>query len=212
MKLDDMREEYTRGELHRRDLNPDPIAQFTVWFDQACQAGIIEPNAMSLATVGGDRRPTVRTVLLKQYDQRGFVFFTNLEGRKAQQIEGNPQVALLFPWVGLERQVVINGPAEKIPTAEVLAYFVTRPLGSQLSAWASPQSRVVESRKFLEMKWDEIKRKFASGQVPLPSFWGGFRVRPEEIEFWQGRKSRLHDRFLYSRTPEGGWKIDRLAP
>jgi pyridoxamine 5'-phosphate oxidase len=212
MKLDDMREEYTRGELHRRDLNPDPVAQFTVWFDQACHAGIIEPNAMSLATVGADGRPTLRTVLLKQYDQRGFVFFTNLEGRKAQQIEGNPQVALLFPWIGLERQVVINGQAEKISAAETMAYFITRPLGSQLSAWASPQSRVVESRKFLEMKWHEIKRKFAAGQVPLPSFWGGFRVRPEQIEFWQGRKSRLHDRFLYSRAPDGGWKIDRLAP
>ena len=212
MKLDDMRAEYTSGELHRRDLNPDPVAQFTLWFDQACHAGIIEPNAMSLATVGADGRPTVRTVLLKQYDARGFVFFTNLESRKSQQIDGNPQVALLFPWIGLERQVVINGAAEKISPAETLAYFITRPLGSQLSAWVSPQSRVVESRKFLEMKWDEIKRKFAAGQVPLPSFWGGFRVRPEEIEFWQGRQSRLHDRFLYSQAADGAWKIDRLAP
>lgn len=212
MKLDDMREEYTRGELHRRDLNPDPVAQFTVWLDQACRAGIVEPNAMSLATVGPGGRPTVRTVLLKQYDARGFVFFTNLESRKSREIAGNPQVALLFPWVGLERQVVINGAAEKISPAETLAYFITRPLGSQLSAWASPQSRVVESRKFLEMKWDEIKRKFAAGEVPLPSFWGGFRVKPEQIEFWQGRQSRLHDRFLYSRATDGAWKIDRLAP
>lgn len=212
MKLDDMREEYTRGELHRRDLDPDPVAQFTLWFDQACHAGIIEPNALSLATVGPDGRPTARTVLLKQYDARGFVFFTNLESRKSREIAGNPQVALLFPWIGLERQVVINGPAEKISPAETLAYFITRPLGSQLSTWASPQSRVVESRKFLEMKWDEIKRKFAAGQVPLPSFWGGFRVRPEQIEFWQGRQSRLHDRFLYSRAADGAWKIERLAP
>lgn len=212
MKLDDMREEYTRGELHRRDLDPDPVAQFTLWFDQACHAGIIEPNALSLATVGPDGRPTARTVLLKQYDARGFVFFTNLESRKSREIAGNPQVALLFPWIGLERQVVINGPAEKISPAETLAYFITRPLGSQLGAWASPQSRVVESRKFLEMKWDEIKRKFAAGQVPLPSFWGGFRVRPEQIEFWQGRQSRLHDRFLYSRADDGAWRIERLAP
>lgn len=212
MKLDDMREEYTRGELHRRDLDPDPVAQFTLWFDQACHAGIIEPNALSLATVGPDGRPTARTVLLKQYDARGFVFFTNLESRKSREIAGNPQVALLFPWIGLERQVVINGPAEKISPAETLAYFITRPLGSQLSTWASPQSRVVESRKFLELKWDEIKRKFAAGQVPLPSFWGGFRVRPEQIEFWQGRQSRLHDRFLYSRAADGAWKIERLAP
>lgn len=212
MKLDDMREEYTRGELHRRDLDPDPVAQFTLWFDQACHAGIIEPNALSLATVGPDGRPTARTVLLKQYDARGFVFFTNLESRKSREIAGNPQVALLFPWIGLERQVVINGPAEKISPAETLAYFITRPLGSQLSTWASPQSRVVESRKFLEMKWDEIKRKFAAGQVPLPSFWGGFRVRPEQIEFWQGRQSRLHDRFLYSRAADGAWRIERLAP
>lgn len=212
MKLDEMREEYTRGELHRRDLNPDPIAQFTLWFDQASQAGTVEPNAMSLATVGLDGRPTLRTVLLKQYDARGFVFFTNLESRKAGQIAANPQVALLFPWIALERQVIINGPAEKISTAETLAYFVTRPLDSQLGAWASPQSRVVESRRFLEMKWEEMKRKFSGGQVPVPSFWGGYRVKPEQIEFWQGRKSRLHDRFLYSRQPDGSWKIERLAP
>lgn len=212
MNLDEMRDDYTRGELHRRDLKPDPFAQFKLWFDQACQAGVYEPNALSLATVGADGRPTLRTVLLKQYDERGFVFFTNFESRKASQIAFNPQVALLFAWVTLERQVAINGTAEKIPTSEAVAYFLTRPLGSQLSAWASPQSRVVESRRFLEIKWEEMKRKFREGKVPLPSFWGGFRVKPEQVEFWQGRKDRLHDRFLYSRQAGGAWKIERLAP
>jgi pyridoxamine 5'-phosphate oxidase len=176
------------------------------------EAKVIEPNAMSLATSGADQRPLLRTVLLKSYDERGFVFFTNFESRKARQMAENPNVALLFPWLALERQVIIRGAAEKISTAESLAYFVTRPRGSQLGAWVSAQSSVITTRSLLEQKWEEMKRKFSEGQVPLPSFWGGYRVVPRDLEFWQGRPSRLHDRFLYTRQGDSSWGIDRLAP
>jgi pyridoxamine 5'-phosphate oxidase len=206
------RSEYTRGELHRADLNPSPFEQFALWFGQAAQAGVKEHNAMSLATVGSDGRPLVRTVLLKSYDDRGFVFYTNLESRKARQISENAYVSLLFPWLTLERQVIISGAAERVSTAETLTYFVTRPRGSQLGAWVSQQSSVITTRKLLEMKWEELKRKFGEGEIPLPSWWGGYRVVPREIEFWQGRPSRLHDRFMYSRQPDSSWTIARLAP
>ena len=212
MNVTDMRTDYTRGELHRRDLKPDPYDQFDLWFRQACDSDVIEPNAMSLATVDHEGRPTLRTVLLKKWDRRGFVFFTNLESRKARQLEANPNVSLLFPWLLLQRQVAINGAAERIPAAEVVAYFVTRPFASQLAAWASPQSQVISTRSLLEAKWEEMKRKFREGQVPLPSFWGGYRVKPRDFEFWQGRRSRLHDRFLYTPAAEGTWSIERLAP
>jgi len=212
MNIADMRGEYTSAGIKRDELKAQPTDQFTVWFGQACQAQIVEPNAMSLATAGSDGRPSVRTVLLKQYDTRGFVFFTNLESAKAHQIAQNPHAALLFPWLALERQVIIRGSVEKISTAEVVSYFLKRPLGSQLAAWASPQSSVITSRKILEMKWREMKQKFANGKVPLPSFWGGYRVLPEEFEFWQGRANRLHDRFHYVRDPDGNWIIERLAP
>jgi pyridoxamine 5'-phosphate oxidase len=206
------RSEYTRGALDRAHLKPDPFDQFALWFQQAMDARIVEPNAMSLATAGADARPLVRTVLLKSYDQRGFVFFTNFESRKARQIAENPNVSLLFPWLALERQVIVSGSAHKISTAESLAYFITRPRGSQLGAWVSAQSSIITTRSLLEQKWEEMKRKFADGEVPLPSFWGGYRVVPGEIEFWQGRPSRLHDRFLYTRQPDGSWNIARLAP
>lgn len=212
MNVSEMRQDYGREKLHRRDLKPDPFEQFGVWFAEACASGMIEPNAMSLATVDAGGRPTLRTVLVKKWDTTGFVFFTNLESRKAREMADNPRVALLFPWLGLQRQVAINGTAERIPTAEVVAYFVTRPFGSQLAAWASPQSRVISTRSLLEAKWEEMKRKFREGQVPLPSFWGGYRVRPTDFEFWQGRSSRLHDRFLYTRRGDGTWQLDRLAP
>lgn len=212
MNVTDMRMDYTRDELHRRDLKPDPFDQFDLWFQQACSSGMVEPNAMSLATVDEEDRPTLRTVLLKKWDRRGFVFFTNLESRKARQLGVNANVSLLFPWLLLQRQVAINGVAERIPASEVLAYFVTRPFGSQLAAWASPQSRVISTRSLLEAKWEEMKRKFREGQVPLPGFWGGYRVRPRDFEFWQGRQSRLHDRFLYTPGAEGTWQIERLAP
>jgi len=212
MKLDNMRVHYDRDELRREDLDGDPFEQFAAWMNKACESGMVEPNAMSLATAGAEGRPTLRTVLLKSFDGRGFVFYTNLESRKARQISENANVSLLFPWLALHRQVVINGVAERVPTSEALAYFVTRPFGSQIGAWASPQSQVVSARALLEMKWEEAKRKFQEGHVPMPSFWGGFRVAPRDIEFWQGRGHRLHDRFLYTRLEEGNWKIERLAP
>jgi len=212
MKLDNMRVHYDRDELRREDLHADPFEQFAAWMNKACESGMVEPNAMSLATAGADGRPTLRTVLLKSFDGRGFVFYTNLESRKARQISENANVSLLFPWLALHPQVVINGVAERVPTSEALAYFVTRPFGSQIGAWASPQSQVVSARALLEMKWEEAKRKFQEGHVPMPSFWGGFRVAPRDIEFWQGRGHRLHDRFLYTRLEEGNWKIERLAP
>jgi pyridoxamine 5'-phosphate oxidase len=212
VKLDHMRVHYDRDELRREDLHADPVAQFAAWIHEACEANLVEPNAMSLATVGADRRPTLRTVLLKGFDERGFVFYTNLESRKARQILENANVSLLFPWLTLHRQVVVNGVAGRVPAGEALAYFATRPFGSQIGAWASPQSQVVSARALLEAKWAEVKRKFQEGRVPMPSFWGGFRVVPRDIEFWQGRGHRLHDRFRYTRQEDGAWKIERLAP
>jgi pyridoxamine 5'-phosphate oxidase len=212
MNLADMRVQYATEGISREDLRDDPVEQFRLWFDQACASGIAEPNAMALATAGRDGRPLVRTVLLKQFDERGFVFFTNLESRKAQQLGENPYAALLFPWIALERQVKITGAVERVSIADATAYFITRPVGSQLAAWASPQSQVISSRALLEMKWDEMKRKFADGKIPLPSFWGGYRVLPETIEFWQGRASRMHDRFQYAKSADGMWRIEQLAP
>lgn len=212
MKLDDMRVQYDRDELRREDLCADPLEQFALWMKEACESDLVEPNAMSLATAGTDGRPTQRTVLLKGFDERGFVFYTNMESRKARQISENTNVSLLFPWLALHRQVTVNGVAERVPTREALAYFLARPFGSQIGAWASPQSQVVSARALLEMKWEEAKRKFQEGRVPMPSFWGGFRVVPRDIEFWQGREHRLHDRFLYTRLEDGSWGIERLAP
>ncbi len=167
---------------------------------------------MSLATATAEAAPSIRTVLLKYFDRDGLVFFTNYESHKSREIEQNPQVALLFFWVDLERQIKIVGRAEKISTAESLKYFTTRPRGSQLGAWCSQQSSVISSRQLLEMKLDELKRKFREHEVPLPSFWGGYRVVPHGFEFWQGRPNRLHDRFEYSRQQDGNWLIERLAP
>jgi pyridoxamine 5'-phosphate oxidase len=212
LNLEAMRVEYTERGLRRADLKDSPFEQFEIWLKQACEAQLPEPNAMSLATATAAARPSIRTVLLKYFDQRGFVFFTNIESRKAREIAGNSQVALLFPWVALERQVNVVGRAEKLSAPEVMKYFLKRPVESQLGAWASPQSRVIASRRALEMKFEEVKRKFIDGKVPLPSFWGGYCVVPEEIEFWQGSKHRLHDRFQYVRQPDDSWVIQRLAP
>jgi len=206
----ELRRNYTRDGLSRADLDQDPVAQFRRWFTQAVEAQIVEPNAMVLGTTDG-KRPSARSVLLKAYDERGFVFFTNYESRKAQEIASNDRVSLLFPWYPLERQVSILGRAERISTAESLAYFVSRPHGSRLGAWVSQQSSVINSRQLLEMKLEEMKSKFADGEVPLPSFWGGFRVVPSEIEFWQGRENRLHDRFRYTLAG-ADWTIERLSP
>ena len=211
-RAEELRMEWMAAGLTRDELDPNPFGQFQRWFTQAIEADIPEPNAMSLATVAASGQPSLRTVLMKIYDEQGFVFFTNYHSRKARQISGEPRVALLFPWVALGRQVKITGQAARIPLVESVKYFATRPRGSQIGAWASPQSDVITSRALLEAKFDEMKRKFAKGEVPLPSFWGGYRVVPETIEFWQARESRLHDRFLYSRDAEGRWQIERLAP
>lgn len=211
MDISELRREYDRGALRREDLADDPIEQFRVWFEQAQSADLPEPNAMSLATSGADGQPSVRTVLMKYFDDHGFVFFTNLESAKARQLTENPKAALLFYWQPLERQIIVRGDVETVSRSDSLAYFIKRPHGSQLGAWVSDQSRVISSRKILEMKLQEMKRKFAEGKVPLPSFWGGYRVQPTEMEFWQGRPSRLHDRFLYARRG-GAWMIERLAP
>ncbi|MDD5260883.1 MAG: pyridoxamine 5'-phosphate oxidase [Methylacidiphilales bacterium] len=210
-RISDLRREYTDRGLHRADLDPDPVAQFRKWFQEARAADLLEPNAMALATADAKGRVTARTVLLKAFDQKGFVFFTNYNSLKAAQIAENPQSALLFNWLPLERQVSISGPVEKISAAESLAYFASRPFGSRLGAWVSQQSRVIPTRKWLEIKFEEMRKKFASGEVPLPDFWGGYRVAPETLEFWQGAASRLHDRFLYSRAG-AEWKIERLSP
>jgi len=210
--LPDMRRSYERERLSRDSLHADPVAQFDVWLGDALREGVIEPNAMTLATATPDGRPLVRTVLLKGLDQRGFVFFTNLESRKAAHIAANPHVALVFPWLALERQVIVTGTAERVSMTETLKYFLTRPRESQLAAWASQQSRAISSRKVLEMEWAKLKEKFGVGEVPLPSFWGGFRVKPATIEFWQGGPHRLHDRFQYTRGEGDVWTLERLAP
>ena len=211
MNLSETRTEYVSAPLERESMLDDPIAQFAKWYEEAESAGLADPNAMILGTVSAEGRPSSRTVLLKKFDASGFVFFTNLESRKAAEIEVNPNVSLLFPWLPLYRQVSINGVAEKISPAETFAYFVKRPFGSRIAAFISPQSRRISTRALLEAKWEEAKHKFAGGDVPLPSFWGGYRVAPREIEFWQGGENRLHDRFLYTR-PAGGWTVEQLAP
>lgn len=212
MDIKGLRKEYANPVLSRDMLAPDPFSQFERWFDEACRAELPEPNAMSLATVGADGQPTLRTVLLKLFDQKGFVFFTNYGSRKAREIGENHRVALLFPWIRLARQVTVTGLAEKISAAESARYFASRPRDSQLGAWISKQSSILTSRQLLMMELDKIKSKFLKGEIPLPDFWGGYRVRPLTVEFWQGQTSRLHDRFLYSRTDDDSWTIERLAP
>ncbi len=212
MDIKDLRNEYKKGGLIREDLSNDPFTQFEKWFQEAVNAELLEPNAMSVATVNKAGQPSLRTVLLKIFDQKGFVFFTNYESKKSQQIAENPNVALLFPWLDLERQVKITGRAEKISTSESLKYYLSRPRGSQLGAWVSNQSSIITNRSLLEMKLDEMKRKFQNKEVPLPDFWGGYRIIPKTIEFWQGRPNRLHDRFMYSLKEDENWEINRLAP
>lgn len=212
MDIDHIRREYLAGGLKREDMLADPIRQFKDWLQLAIQADLVDPTAMTVATVGADGQPSLRVVLVKQVDEQGFVFYTNMGSRKAKEIGGNAKVALHFAWLPLERQVKICGVAEQLSTAQVLKYFLSRPKDSQIAAWASSQSQPLSSRMLLEQKFAEIKQKFAQGEVPLPSFWGGYRIKPHEIEFWQGRANRMHDRFRYRLTEPGQWDIQRLAP
>jgi pyridoxamine 5'-phosphate oxidase len=211
MTLADLRREYTLAGLRRADLDADPIAQFQKWFTQAMEAEIVEPNAMTLATVSADGQPSTRIVLLKGVDARGFSFFTNYESRKGRELENNPKAALTFFWGGLERQVSVCGSVAKLPRAESEAYFAVRPLGSQRGAWVSKQSRVVENREFLEKRLSEVETEYGT-KVPTPQYWGGYVLSPVSVEFWQGRPNRLHDRFLYQKMDGGNWRIERLSP
>lgn len=207
-----LRRNYTQESLSETDVHADPIAQFDHWFREALSSELPEPNAMTLASATRDGCPSARTVLLKGFDHQGFVFYTNYESRKGAELDENPRAALLFTWLELERQIRIEGTVERVSPEESRAYFQSRPKESQVGAWASPQSRQIESRDVLEASMQELATTFKHDKVlPLPPFWGGYRVRPDHIEFWQGRASRLHDRILYSRT-EQGWKIGRLAP
>jgi len=211
LDLQEMRTEYKKASLDESTVPKDPFTLFETWFSQAVEAKIKDPNSMILATSSKENIPNVRAVLLKIFDEKGFVFFTNYNSIKAKEIEENPHVALEFLWLDLERQVRILGTCEKITTSESLAYFMKRSRGSQIGAWVSEQSSIISSRNMLQMQIEKMKDKFSKGSVPLPDFWGGYRVIPTQIEFWQGRESRLHDRILYARQ-EGGWKIQRLAP
>lgn len=211
MKLQDIRREYAKGGLRRKDLKLDPIEQFNDWLAQAIESGLTDPTAMTVATVDRTGQPFQRIVLLKDVNTNGFVFYTNLGSRKAQHIEANSKVSIHFPWHPLERQVHITGTAEKLSAAENIKYFSSRPKASQLAAMASKQSNRISARGVLEGKFLELKKKFEQGEIPVPTFWGGYRIRPESIEFWQGGENRLHDRFLYSNDSTD-WHIDRLAP
>ena len=212
MDLEDMRRHYAARSLDVGDLDPSPFRQFDRWMREAIETKVLEPNAMSLATSTPDGQPGLRTVLLKGFDERGLVFYTNYDSAKAAQLAANPLVALLFLWLPLERQVVITGRAEKVSAAESFRYFVSRPRDSRIGAWASRQSEVITTRSLLETKFAEMKAKFAEGEIPLPGFWGGFRVQPATFEFWQGRPNRMHDRLRYAGQGDGRWLISRLMP
>jgi len=212
LDLQDMRRDYKRSELDESSVDANPFVQFEQWFGEVRNAELPEPNAMVVATANAEGMPNIRAVLLKIFDERGFVFFTNYNSDKAREIEQNPNVAAEFLWLDLERQVRILGRCEKISKTESLSYFMKRSRGSQIGAWVSDQSSVISSRKFLAMQIEKVKEKFKKGEVPLPDFWGGYRIIPQKIEFWQGRESRLHDRILYTKESDGSWSISRLAP
>lgn len=211
MKVADLRREYSQGTLTESDVLSEPMAQFDVWLKQAIDAEINDPTAMVVATVDDSGQPSQRIVLLKGNDEEGFVFFTNLGSRKAQELKNNPKISLHFPWHILERQVIVYGEVEPLSTKENAAYFLSRPKESQLAAWASEQSHPVSSRQLLMQTFEKMKEKFKKGEVPTPDFWGGYRVKPQKVEFWQGGEFRLHDRIMYTKQ-ESGWDISRLAP
>lgn len=211
-KIADLRKEYTRASLDIESVFEDPFKQFEKWFKEAQEGQLPEPNAMVLSTVDAEGQPFQRTVLMKALEEKGIVFYTNYKSRKAEQIAENNRVNVLFPWFPMERQVAVQGRAVKVSSKDSLAYFLSRPHGSQLGAWVSQQSQVIGSRSILEMKLAEIKQKFKEGKVPLPDFWGGYRIEPTSFEFWQGRQNRLHDRLLYQKQDDGSWKISRLSP
>lgn len=208
----DLRQDYTLQGLSETDVNSNAFVQFKEWFDQALSAKILEPNAMMVATTTAEGKPSARMVLLKDFDERGFVFYTNYNSQKAQELAENPQAALVFWWAELQRQVRICGWVEKISDEESDKYFYSRPFSSRLGAWASNQSEVIENREVLERQLEELQQQYYNKDVPRPPHWGGIRVIPSEIEFWQGRSSRLHDRLVYRKVEDGGWKIERLSP
>ena len=212
MDISNIRGKYTTKNFDIKDLDKNPFKQFEIWFKDAMNENLLEPNAFTLATVGADMMPSVRTVLLKYFSEKGFVFFTNYDSKKAKQMENNPKVAALFTWLTLERQIKIEATVEKISKADSLKYFLSRPKGSQLGAWVSRQSEVISSRALLEQKFEEMKNKFLNKEIPFPSFWGGYIIKPIRIEFWQGGEDRLHDRFLYELQEDNSWEIKRLAP
>ncbi|KPI08876.1 Pyridoxine/pyridoxamine 5'-phosphate oxidase [Actinobacteria bacterium OK074] len=212
-----MRKQYGAGGLDEGDLAAHPMGQFAVWFEEAARAAdkglLYEPNAMLVATADAEGRPSSRTVLMKAYDDQGFVFYTNYDSRKGRDLSANPYVSLLFPWHPLARQVIVTGTARRTGRDETAAYFRTRPHGSQLGAWASAQSSVIFSRAELDASYAELSARYPEGeQVPVPPNWGGFRVAPQAVEFWQGRTNRLHDRLRYVAEPDGSWRVERLSP
>ncbi len=212
MSLADLRKDYSLSGLLEKDLARDPFRQFDQWFQEAQAAKLVEPNAMTLATASKDGRPSARTVLLKGVDGRGFVFFTNYESRKGRDLAENARASLLFPWLALERQIVVEGTVAKVSREESAAYFHSRPRASQLGAWVSQQSSVITGRATLEDAMKTLEKKYAGAEVPVPPAWGGYRLTPETVEFWQGRRSRLHDRLRYRRETTGDWTVERLAP
>lgn len=212
MSFADLRKEYMQRGLAEGDVDADPIRQFQAWFDAARAASPFEPNAMALATVGADGRPSVRMVLLKGLDERGFVFYTNYESRKGRELEDTPWAALDFFWPAMERQVRVEGTVERVTAEESDTYFHSRPVGSQLGATASRQSEIIPDRDVLEQRVAELSEQYRDQEIPRPEYWGGYRVVPDFIEFWQGRVSRLHDRLRYRLSADGSWKIERLSP